>query len=107
MCEFINGEWYEIHHWAHRYQTSKDLKLTYEELHINELLQPDTSSQGTPPEEVESLPTPEPTQQAMESPIDQAMSLLSLEGGLKEHIASTTVVMTQVVLPFAGHFVPT
>jgi hypothetical protein len=37
-CEFINEEWYKIHHWAHSYQTSKDLKLTFEELHINELL---------------------------------------------------------------------
>jgi hypothetical protein len=106
-CEFINSEWYEIHHWEHGYQTSNDLKLTHEELHINKLLQPDISSQGTPPEEVENLPFQELTKQSMESPIDNAMSLLSLGEELEEHIASTTVAMTQMVPPFAGYFIPT
>jgi hypothetical protein len=106
-CEFINEEWYEIHHWAHRYWTSKDLKLTFEELHINELLPQDTSSQGTPPTEVEDLlKAPEPMKQSMSSPIDNTMSLLSLEEGLEEHIASAMLAITQTV-PFASSFAPT
>ena len=32
----------------------------------------------------------------MDSPIDKAMSLLSLDEGLEEHIASTQIVMTQL-----------
>jgi hypothetical protein len=43
----------------------------------------------------------------MDSPIDNAMSLLSIGEELEEHIASTTVAMTQMQPPFAGHFVPT
>jgi hypothetical protein len=62
-CEYINSEWYELHHWAEGYRTSTDLKLTIEELKINDLAQKDTSSQGMPPTEVEDLlKAPEPTQ---------------------------------------------
>jgi hypothetical protein len=43
----------------------------------------------------------------MDSPIDNAMSLLSIGEELEEHIASSTVAMTQVLPPFAGHFAPT
>jgi hypothetical protein len=107
-CEYINSKWYELHHWAEGYRTSMDLKLTIEELKINDLAQKDMSSQGMPPTEVEDLlKAPEPTQQSMDSPIDNAMSLLSMGEELEEHIASSTVAMTQVVPPFAGHFAPT
>jgi hypothetical protein len=62
-CEYFNSEWYELHHWAEGYRTSKDLKLMIEELKINDLAQKDTSSQGTLPMEVEDLlKAPEPTQ---------------------------------------------
>jgi hypothetical protein len=107
-CEYINSEWYELHHWAEGYRTSTDLKLTIEELRINDLAQKDMLSQGTPPTEVEDLlKAPEPIQRSMDSPINNAMSLLSIGEELEEHIASSTVVMTQVLLPFAGHFAPT
>jgi hypothetical protein len=106
-CEFFNSKWYELHHWVEGYRTSKDLKLTIEELKINDLAQQDTSSQGTPPTEVEDLlKAPEPAQQSMDLPIDNAMSLLSIGEELEEHITSTTVAMTQITPPFAGHFVP-
>jgi hypothetical protein len=60
-CKFFNSEWYKLHHWAEGYRTSKDLKLTIEELKINNLAQQDTLSQGTPPTEVEDLlKAPEP-----------------------------------------------
>jgi hypothetical protein len=107
-CEYFNSKWYELHHWAEGYRTSKDLKLTIEELKINDLAQKDMSSQGMPPMEVEDLlKALEPTQQSMDSPIDNAMSLLSIGEELKEHIASTLVAMTQIAPPFAGHFAPT
>jgi hypothetical protein len=107
-CEFFNSKWYKLHHWVEGYRTSKDLKLTIKELKINDLAQQDTSSQGMPPTEVkELLRAPEPTKQSMDSPIDKAMSLLSIGEELEEHIASTTVTMTQMAVPFAGHFVPT
>jgi hypothetical protein len=54
-CEYFNSEWYKLHHWAEGYRTLRDLKLTIEELRINDLAQKDTSSQGTPPTEVEDL----------------------------------------------------
>jgi hypothetical protein len=107
-CEFFNSEWYKLHHWVEGYRTSKDLKLTIEELKINNLAQQDTSSQGTPPTEVEDLlKAPEPMQWSIDSPINNAMSLLSIGEELEEHIASTTVAMMQIQLPFAGHFTPT
>jgi hypothetical protein len=43
----------------------------------------------------------------MDSPINNAMSLLSIGEELEEHIASTTVAMTQITPPFTGHFMPT
>jgi hypothetical protein len=43
----------------------------------------------------------------MDSPINNAMTLLSIGEELEEHIASTTVAMMQITPPFAGHFVPT
>jgi hypothetical protein len=62
-CEFFNSKWYKLHHWVEGYRTSKNLKLTIEELKINDLAQQDTSSQGIPPTEVEDLlKAPEPTQ---------------------------------------------
>jgi hypothetical protein len=107
-CEFINEEWYKLHHWAHRYRTSVDLKLTPQELWINDLAPQDTLSQGTPPTEVEDLlKAPEPVKQSMDLPINNAMSLLSIGEELEEHIASTTVAMTQIAPPFTGHFAPT
>jgi hypothetical protein len=107
-CEYFNSKWYKLHHWVEGYRTSKDLKLTIEELKINDLAQKDTSSQGMPPTEVEDLlKAPEPTQWSMDLPINNAMSLLSIGEELEEHIASTTVIMTQIQPPFAGHFVPT
>jgi hypothetical protein len=36
-CEYINSKWYELHHWVEGYRTSTDLKLTIEELKINNL----------------------------------------------------------------------
>jgi hypothetical protein len=107
-CEYFNSEWYELHHWVEGYRTSKDLRLTIEELKINNLAQKDMSSQETLPTEVEDLlKAPEPIQRSMDSPIDNAMSLLSIGEELKEHIASTTVAMTQIQPPFMGHFAPT
>jgi hypothetical protein len=107
-CKFFNSKWYKLHHWVEGYRTSKDLKLTIEELKINNLAQQDTSLQETPPTEVEDLlKAPEPTKQSMDLPINNAMSLLSIGEELEEHIASTTVAMTQIAPPFAGHFTPT
>jgi hypothetical protein len=107
-CEFFNSKWYELHHWVEGYRTSKDMKLTIEELKINNLAQQDTSSQGTLPAEVEDLlKAPEPAQWSIDSPIDNAMSLLSIGEELEEHIANTSVAMTQMAAPFAGHFAPT
>jgi Retrotransposon gag protein/Zinc knuckle len=98
-CEFFNSEWYELHHWSEGYRTAKNLKLIEEELWINGLLPEDTSSQGSPPVEPVTLEPEtilEPKARAMDSPIDRAMSLLSLEEGLEEHIASTQIAMTQL-----------
>jgi hypothetical protein len=107
-CEFFNSKWYKLHHWVEGYRTSKDLKLTIKELKINDLAQQDTSLQGMPPTEVEDLlKAPEPEKRSMDSPINNAMSLLSIGEELEEHIASTMVAMTQIVPPFAGHFAPT
>jgi hypothetical protein len=98
-CEFFNSEWYELHHWSGGYRTAKNLRLIKEELRINGLLPEDTSSQGSPPIELITLEqevTLEPKTRVMDSPIDKAMSLLSLEEGLEEHIASTQIAMTQL-----------
>jgi Retrotransposon gag protein len=98
-CEFFNSEWYELHHWSEGYRTAKNLKLIEEELRINGLLPEDTSSQGSPPIEPITLEPEtllEPKARVMDSPIDKAMSLLSLEEGLEEHIASTQIAMTQL-----------
>jgi hypothetical protein len=55
------------------------------------------SSQGMLPTKIEDhFRAPEPTSRTMNSPINNAMSLLSLGEDLKEHIASTTVAITQV-----------
>jgi hypothetical protein len=59
----------------------------------------DTSSQGSPPVEpieLEQEVILKPKAQVMDLPIDKAMSLLSLEEGLEEHIASTQIAMTQL-----------
>jgi Retrotransposon gag protein/Zinc knuckle len=98
-CEFFNSEWYKLHHHAEGYRTARNLRLLEEELRINGLLPDETSSQGSPPVETityEPATVLEPTTQAMDSPIDKAMSLLSLEEGLEEHIASTQITMTQI-----------
>jgi hypothetical protein len=98
-CEFFNSEWYKLHHWSEGYRTAKNLRLIEEELRINGLLPKDTSSQGSPPVELITLEqeaTLEPKTRVMDSPIDKAMSLLSLEEGLEEHIASTQIAMMQL-----------
>jgi hypothetical protein len=96
-CEFFNGEWYELHTWAEGYRTARSLAFDDQELRINDLLPKDTSSGGTPPEEVIEFSV-EPTRIAMDSPLDQGMSLLSMGDELEEHIASATatVAMTQL-----------
>jgi Retrotransposon gag protein len=98
-CKFFNSEWYELHHWSEGYRTAKNLKLIKEELHINGLLPEDTSSQGSPPIKpitFKSESILEPQAWVMDSPINKAMSLLSLDEGLEEHITSTQIAMTQL-----------
>jgi hypothetical protein len=98
-CEFINHKWYTLHHYKDSYCTSKDLEFTAAELQINKLLELENTSSGGSLARMPLIMQSdlEPEEMAVESPIDSAMRLLSLQD-YDEEINSTTIAMTQIAL---------